>query len=298
MQNQIASQVARSVPDVFLSHASEDKAFTKSLADMLVRLGIPAWWDGYQIELGDDIREKVTEGLRAARYGVIILSENFYGANKRWTKDELAALWTSVERDKLLPVHHGLAVARLAELDPMMAARRGVDSQDNPVEVAAVIARKILGPTETDSEGRRVFRNRTLRLSDLAFDANGRITDTVFSGCTLVGSCLCLNVARPDEAQTLGVRFLDTPPARNFERKFVELPPIPYGRAMVGVIGLRNIIFERCYFKEVGFGVTSSERDELLAQFALTPGTGTWPVHLNPLHAGRGDGFGGYLGDY
>lgn len=261
---------------------------------MLVRHGISAWWDGYEIGLGDPIRDKITEGLLNAEYGVLILSEDFYSAGKRWTKDELAALWPTVDRNKLLPILHGIDAKRLGELDPMMAGRRGIESEDDPGAVARAIAKVVMGPTEKDTKGRRVYRNKTIRLSDISFDENkNRITNAVFSGCTLVGPSVLINVADPPENLARGVRFVDTPAARDFGHKFVEVPPIPYGRAWAGVIGLANVIFERCYFKELGFVVTTEEKAEILDELARTSGSAQWPVHRNPFHFDLGNGRGG-----
>ena len=50
--------------DVFLSHASEDKAeFVDPLRQALQARGLRVWYDAHQIRMGDDFRKKMDEGL-------------------------------------------------------------------------------------------------------------------------------------------------------------------------------------------------------------------------------------------
>ena len=49
--------------DVFISHASEDKAaVTNPLANSLERAGLRVWLDRQELRLGDSLREKIDEG--------------------------------------------------------------------------------------------------------------------------------------------------------------------------------------------------------------------------------------------
>lgn len=64
--------------DVFISHASEDKApFVRNLAAELARLGLSVWYDESTLKLGDRLREKIDEGLASCSYGVVVLSHSF-----------------------------------------------------------------------------------------------------------------------------------------------------------------------------------------------------------------------------
>jgi TIR domain len=74
--------------DIFLSHASEDKAsIARPLADRLRALGLRVWFDELTLRIGDKLRESIDKGLRDSNYGVIILSKSFF--SKNWTKIEL-----------------------------------------------------------------------------------------------------------------------------------------------------------------------------------------------------------------
>ncbi len=64
--------------DVFICHASEDKQeFVDPLAKSLEEAGLKVWYDRFVLKLGDDIAEKIDQGLANSRYGVVVLSKTF-----------------------------------------------------------------------------------------------------------------------------------------------------------------------------------------------------------------------------
>lgn len=64
-------------PKVFICHSSEDKEiFVENFANNLFKKGIDAWFDEYEIRLGESIIEKVNEGLKNSNKGIIIFSKN------------------------------------------------------------------------------------------------------------------------------------------------------------------------------------------------------------------------------
>jgi len=78
--------------DVFISHASEDKAaVARPLGDILAASSITAWLDEAELKLGDSLREKIDDGLNHSQFGIVILSPNFFA--KRWPKSELDGLF-------------------------------------------------------------------------------------------------------------------------------------------------------------------------------------------------------------
>jgi hypothetical protein len=78
--------------DVFISHASEDKAVVaKPLADMLQAKGLKVWYDEYTLSIGDNLRRSIEQGLAGSRYGIVVLSPNFFA--KKWTQLELDGLF-------------------------------------------------------------------------------------------------------------------------------------------------------------------------------------------------------------
>jgi tetratricopeptide (TPR) repeat protein len=118
--------------DVFISHASEDKAaFVDDLVKVLHERGLRVWYDSFEIKLGDDFRRKMEQGLLGSRFGVVVLSPSFLQANKYWTQQELSALFT-FEADeggkRILPVLYGVSRQTLARTFPFLATRRTADA--------------------------------------------------------------------------------------------------------------------------------------------------------------------------
>lgn len=90
---------------VFLSHSSKDKPFIRQLAADLSKENILVWLDEQQINVGDSINEKVSQGLAESDYFIIALSEN--STQSEWVKRELnSALITEIEskKVKILPI--------------------------------------------------------------------------------------------------------------------------------------------------------------------------------------------------
>jgi TIR domain len=131
--------------DVFISHASEDKASVAlPLAESLIRSGIRVWLDQFELRIGDSLREKIDEGLSESSFGVIILSEHFL--NKGWTKKELNGLF-SLEVDGvsvILPVWHGLDKADITRFSPLLADKLAANTALGVPSVARSIAQAIL----------------------------------------------------------------------------------------------------------------------------------------------------------
>lgn len=76
--------------DFFLCHASEDKAnYVRPLADEMQRLGLSYWLDEAEVDWGDNLQQKINDGLRECRFVIAFLSEAFIG--KQWPKKELYA---------------------------------------------------------------------------------------------------------------------------------------------------------------------------------------------------------------
>ena len=108
--------------DVFISHASEDKAaVARPLRDALVARGVSVWLDEAEMRIGHSLRRKIDEGIRSSRFGVVILSESFFA--KGWTNHELDGLVTrSVAGEQsLLPIWHRLSAADLRRYSPSLA---------------------------------------------------------------------------------------------------------------------------------------------------------------------------------
>lgn len=118
--------------DVFLCHASEDKAnVVRPLSQALIAANISCWLDEAEIHWGDSITEKVNQGLASSRYVIVVLSEAFL--NKNWPKRELNAMLNieaSSGEVKLLPLLVG-ATDILNRL-PLLNDKLYLNWQGNP----------------------------------------------------------------------------------------------------------------------------------------------------------------------
>src|SRR5437764_1770618 len=123
--------------DVFICHASEDKAnFVKPLADELMRLSVKVWYDEFELTVGDSLRASIDRGLVNSRFGVVVLSRAFL--NKNWPNYELNGLVAKeVQGVKvILPIWHGVSLQDLLAFSPTLADKLALDSsRQSPVDI-------------------------------------------------------------------------------------------------------------------------------------------------------------------
>jgi len=131
--------------DVFISHAHEDLAtVARPLYDSLTALGVEAWLDDAELKVGQSLRRRIDEGIRSSRFGVVILSESFFG--KGWAEHELDGLVTrsNAGEQSLLPIWHNLDVAQVRSYSPSLADKMAILTRDTSVEdIAAQIAEAV-----------------------------------------------------------------------------------------------------------------------------------------------------------
>jgi hypothetical protein len=122
--------------DVFISHASEDKeSFVRPLARALERTGLRVWYDATALTVGDSLRGKIDEGLLHSRYGIVVLSTNFFV--KPWPQRELDGL---VSREVsgikvILPIWHDIDFEQVRMYSPMLAGLFAARSSDGMEKV-------------------------------------------------------------------------------------------------------------------------------------------------------------------
>jgi hypothetical protein len=115
--------------DVFISHAWEDKeAVARPLAHKLSEAGINVWYDEFALTLGDSLRRSIDRGLAVSRYGLVILSPDFF--NKGWPQRELDGLTTREIRSGkvILPVLHRLTHTDVERFSPTLADKVSVST--------------------------------------------------------------------------------------------------------------------------------------------------------------------------
>jgi hypothetical protein len=125
--------------DVFISHASEDKDdVVRPLANALREAGLSVWYDEFELRIGDSLRRKIDRGLGSSRFGVVVLSQAFFG--KGWPEYELDGLVTrAVSGDQiLLPIWHNVSKSEVIKYSPSLADRLARNTGTHTVEEIAL----------------------------------------------------------------------------------------------------------------------------------------------------------------
>lgn len=138
------------LPDVFISHATEDKEkVARPLAEALRNNGLEVWFDEYSLKIGDNLRESVDNGIKTSRYGILILSKSFF--EKQWTRKELDAFFAReiTGQKVILPVWHELSFEDILELAPTLANRFAIKTSDGMEQmvnqILKVVKPEVLG---------------------------------------------------------------------------------------------------------------------------------------------------------
>jgi hypothetical protein len=133
--------------DVFVSHASEDKAeIVRPLAQALQAAGLRVWYDEFELRIGDSLRRKIDMGLARSRFGVVVFSKSFFA--KGWTNYELDGLVTRAVSGEqvLLPIWHNVTKQEVINYSPSLADKVARSTATHTVEeIAAEIADVIHG---------------------------------------------------------------------------------------------------------------------------------------------------------
>jgi hypothetical protein len=136
--------------DVFISHTSEDKdEVVRPLATALQGAGLSVWYDEFELRIGDSLRRKIDKGLSSSRFGVVVLSQAFFG--RGWPEYELDGLVTrAVSGDQiLLPIWHNVSKREVMGYSPSLADRLARSTATHTVEeIAAEIVDVIRNPAK------------------------------------------------------------------------------------------------------------------------------------------------------
>lgn len=124
--------------DAFISHASEDKDdLVRPLAGILKEYGFRIWYDEFELEIGDSLRESIDKGLVNSAYGIVILSPKFL--DKNWTKYELNSLVAKeIEGKKvILPIWHNVSKQDILNYSPMLADKLALSTENMAIDEIA-----------------------------------------------------------------------------------------------------------------------------------------------------------------
>lgn len=128
--------------DLFISHASEDKdEFVRPLVNALIKEGVSVWYDEHELTIGSDLASEINKGLIHSRYGVVVLSPNFFKLKKKWPDREVRALTAQEDANgesRILPVWHNIDQVAVAAKNPILAGLIAWKSAvDTPEQMAA-----------------------------------------------------------------------------------------------------------------------------------------------------------------
>lgn len=137
--------------DVFVSHAWEDKAdFVDELVDEMRKVDLKVWYDTNKLKWGDSMREKIDNGLRKSKYGIVVLSPNYIAENKYWTKTELNGLFQmeTINGKTILPIWHNLTKKQVTEYSPIIADRKAMTTADYTASEMAETLKELFSSEE------------------------------------------------------------------------------------------------------------------------------------------------------
>jgi hypothetical protein len=137
--------------DIVVTFVSADKDFAFQLISALQSMGIST--EERLLRLGDSLHYKVRDGLRTARYAVLILSREFF--KKPWPRGDLDQL-AAIDRDfagetKLLPIWHNIGPQDISFYSPSLAEKIGVESKYGLDTVVSEI-REVVISTNSSSQ--------------------------------------------------------------------------------------------------------------------------------------------------
>lgn len=144
--NSLRPMITSKQNDVFVSHASEDKEdFVGPFVNALVSKGISVWYDEFELKVGDSLRRSIDSGLKNSKYGIVVLSENFF--KKEWPQKELDGLFAKELNGErvILPLWHKISKNEVINYSPMIADIKALNTSDFTYEeLAEEIAKVIL----------------------------------------------------------------------------------------------------------------------------------------------------------
>lgn len=130
--------------DVFISHASEDKAdVALPLAKKMQAEGLRVWLDRFELTVGDSLRQSIERGLSGSRFGIVIISPDFL--QKHWPQAELDGLAARemAGLKVILPVWHRIDESAIRAQSPMLAGRLAVSTDKGIDHVVSELLRAI-----------------------------------------------------------------------------------------------------------------------------------------------------------
>lgn len=138
--------------DVFISYASEDRGLAVEIARALEARDLRVWIDAAMLRPGDSLRRSIDTGLAGSRFGLVLLSRNFF--KREWPQWELNGMFareTAEGRTLVLPLWHQIDAREIASYSPILADKVALRTSDGIPWIADKIA-ELLHPPPSRKE--------------------------------------------------------------------------------------------------------------------------------------------------
>jgi len=148
--------------DVFICHTSEDKDdFVRPLAKRLKKKHIEVWFDEFCLKPGDSIRRKIDVGLSKSRYGIVVLSKNFFNKGwPQWELDGLAQRQNSENSNIIIPIWYKVTHSDVLSYSPPLADKKAILAEKGINHVISELLRVI----KPEGSTLLIARDRVLEL--------------------------------------------------------------------------------------------------------------------------------------
>lgn len=188
--------------DVFISHASEDKeTLVRPLAELLTKLGVKVWYDEFTLRVGDSLTRSIDKGLSGSRYGIVVLSPDFF--SKNWPEYEYRGLNAKemAGGKVILPIWYRVKRAEVLKYSPPLADKYALPADGQRLESLALKLLEVIRPDILTGLQRRLAYLETLRTAErgeieLARMVPGpiqheRLSQTLVNRIRLIRAALC-----------------------------------------------------------------------------------------------------------
>ncbi|MBD3305678.1 TIR domain-containing protein, partial [candidate division KSB3 bacterium] len=141
--------------DIFISHASEDKAeIARPLAEALRQAGLRVWYDEFILKPGQSLSRAIRRGQRQSKYALLVLSPNYF-ANERWAERELDGF---IAREihagqVLIPLWHRVTYQEVVAVFPDIADKFAIQSDRGLKHVVQAVVDLFKEEQELQSPG-------------------------------------------------------------------------------------------------------------------------------------------------
>ena len=166
--------------DVFISHASEDKAqLVRPLADALQEYGVKVWFDTFNLRPGLNLSQSIDAGIAGAEFGIVVLSPYFI--TKKWPLLEFDALSKrQAQGDRLIALWHNLPSDKRPDWTRSLDPEKALDTAELPLtaltmrilewvrpDLARFIQRKLAYQALQERRARGEFKTVTKQYGEL-----------------------------------------------------------------------------------------------------------------------------------